>query len=174
MEYRKTTVYSMTSATLLAGRQRKGAKRMSYAARAIIMDGDNILVMRRNKKGVEYYTLVGGVVRNDEQPEAALKREVQEETGITITSARLVYTETHPKPYNSQYIYLCEATSSGPVEVQPDSEEKFLNRMDYDVHTPVWVQAKNFSKLPFSTIQLQKAITQALSSGFPEEPVNLS
>lgn len=147
---------------------------MAIASRAIIIDGGDLLLMKRNKSTSEYYTLVGGVIKDGEDPADALAREVKEETGIDIVSARLVYIENHPAPYNSQYIYVCEATSHGPAQIQEDTEEDQLNRLDYNIHTPVWIPAKHFGRLPFSTIQLQRAIVDALENGFPEEPKELS
>src|ERR1700761_7300853 len=80
---------------------------MAKAARAIITENHKILVMYRNKYGSEYFTLVGGKVADDETTEQALARELKEETGLRVTSARLVFTEEHPEPYNQQYIYVC-------------------------------------------------------------------
>jgi ADP-ribose pyrophosphatase YjhB (NUDIX family) len=96
---------------------------MSKAARAIIIEDNKILVMHRNKYGSEYYTLVGGRLEDGETLEQGLQREVKEETGLDVTSARLVYFEEHAAPYNEQYIYLCQVGPHEPVAVQESSEE---------------------------------------------------
>lgn len=146
---------------------------MGKAARAIIIEGDKILVMRRNKQGSEYYTLVGGRVQPSETIEQSLVREVKEETGLTITKARHVFTEKHPEPYNEQYIFLCEVAPHESVAIQAASEEALMNIIDINVHTPLWVELTWFSKLPFVTMQLQTAIVQGLKKGFPSEPATL-
>lgn len=146
---------------------------MSKAARAIIIENNRLLVMFRNKSGSQYYTLVGGHLDGDETPEQAVVREVREETGLNVTSSRLVFYEDHPEPYNKQYIYICEVAPHGDVAIQEYSEEGAMNRVSINIHTPLWVDVKNINKLPFRTPQLQQAIVQAVKKGFPKEPVKL-
>jgi ADP-ribose pyrophosphatase YjhB (NUDIX family) len=146
---------------------------MAKAARAIIIENGKMLVMQRKKTGPEYYTLVGGRLNGPETPEQAVVREVKEETGLEVIAARLVFTEDHPEPYNFQYIFLCEVAPHDSIKIQETSEEGLMNRIGINIHTPLWVPIDMFGKLPFSTMQLQKAILEALSSGFPETPVAL-
>lgn len=146
---------------------------MGKAARAIIIEGDKILVMHRNKEGSQYFTLVGGRVNEGESLEQALVREIREETGLDVVSQRLVYTELHPEPYNEQYIYLCEIAPHAETAIQETSEEGFLNRIGINTHEPVWAHIKSFGTLPFRTPQLQAAIIQAFKKGFPKEPTQL-
>lgn len=146
---------------------------MGKAVRAIIIEKDQMLVMHRNKYGSEYFTLIGGQVKEHETLEGALKREVMEETGLTVTSARPVYYEPHPEPYNEQYIYLCEVAPHGEIAVQQDSEEGFMNRLDMNIHKPMWVGTRNFDRLDFRTPQLQAALVHAFKKGFPQQVVKL-
>lgn len=146
---------------------------MGQAARAIIIENGQILVMHRNKYGSQYFTLVGGRINEGETPEQALVREVQEETGLTVTAARLVYLEDHPAPYNQQYIYLCEIAPHADVAIQEASEEGQMNRYDLNTHQPVWVRAGAFAHLPFRTPTLHEALLTAFKKGFPKEPVKI-
>lgn len=132
-----------------------------------------MLVMRRNKQSGDYFTLVGGRINDGETPEQAVVREVREETGLEVTSARLVYVEPHPAPYNEQLIFLCEITPKYEVALQEYSEEAQLNQLEFNIHEPMWVNVNSFSKLPFVTPQLQIAISTALKKKFPAEPVQL-
>jgi ADP-ribose pyrophosphatase YjhB (NUDIX family) len=147
---------------------------MGKAARAIVIEGDKILVMQRIKYGVEYYTLVGGRLAEGESLEQALVREIMEETGLTVTAASLVFIEEHPEPYNEQYIFLCNV---GPhddsIDVQGNSEEGQMNRFGANLHRPFWAQLKAFDRLPFRTPQLQQAILNGIKKGFPKAPVKL-
>jgi ADP-ribose pyrophosphatase YjhB (NUDIX family) len=143
---------------------------MNKAARAIIIDNDKILVMYRNKYGSQYYTLVGGRVNEGETVENALVREIMEETGLQITAAQLVFIEDHPEPYNQQYTYLCQVAPHDDVKIQDNSEEALLNRLDLNVHKPLWANIQSFDNLAFRTPQLQKAILDGLKEGFPETP----
>jgi ADP-ribose pyrophosphatase YjhB (NUDIX family) len=146
---------------------------MSKAARAIILDNNNLLVMHRNKHGSEYFTLVGGQVNDSETIEQALVREVKEETGLDVVNARLVYIEEHAPPYNEQYIFLCEIAAHQLVDIQPAAEEALMNRLGMNIHAPLWVNAHSFARLAFRTPDLQKAIITALDKGFPAQPVKL-
>lgn len=146
---------------------------MAKASRAIIIEGDKILVMHRNKYGSEYFTLVGGRLAENETPEQALVREIKEETGLDIVSARLVFTEEHPEPYNDQYIFLCQVAPHGDVAIQDYSEEGQMNELDINTHRPVWAEVNSFGNLPFRTPTLQQAIVKALKIGFPPQPVKL-
>jgi 8-oxo-dGTP diphosphatase len=146
---------------------------MGKAARAIVIEGTKLLVMHRNKHGSEYFTLVGGRVAEGETLEQALMREMHEETGLTITGARLVFIEEHAAPYNEQYIYLCSVAPHTNVAIQEASEEGFMNRVSINTHTPLWVEARAFDRLQFRTPQLQRAIFMALQRGFPAEPIKI-
>lgn len=143
---------------------------MTKAARAIIIEDGKILVMYRNKYGSEYYTLVGGRVNEDETTEQGLVREIKEETGLTVTSARLVFTEAHTAPYNEQYIYLCEIGPHDNVAIQDSSEEGGMNRLGMNVHKPVWCHLSAFEAMQFRTPQLHAAILKAFKKGFPAQP----
>jgi ADP-ribose pyrophosphatase YjhB (NUDIX family) len=147
--------------------------RMTKAARAIIIENGNILVMHRNKQGSEYFTLVGGKVDDNETIEQGLVREIQEETGLQIVSARLVFYEPHPEPYNVQYIFLCQVAPHSEVAIQKTSEEALLNKLGFDTHTPYWIPLKAFDRLAFRTPQLHKAIIDSIMRGFPSQPVRL-
>ncbi len=147
---------------------------MAKAARAIVIEDGKLLVMYRNKHGSEYYTLVGGQVADGETTERALAREIREETGLQVTGAQLVYTEEHPAPYNEQYIYICRVAPHADVAIQEWSEEGQMNRLNANIHKPMWVSAAAFGGLPFRTPKLQAAIINGLRKGFPVQPVDLT
>lgn len=146
---------------------------MADAARAIIIENKKMLLMHRNKDGKQYFTLVGGRVQEREAPEQAVAREVKEETGLDVTSCRLVYLEEHPAPYNNQYIFVCEVAPHSDVAIQDASEEALLNKMSTNIHMPLWVDVASFSTLPFLTTNLQTTIARDLKKGFPTVPIKL-
>lgn len=146
---------------------------MGKAARAIIIENGNILVMHRDKQGSQYFTLVGGKVNDNETIEQGLVREVYEETGMTVTAAQLVFYEPHPAPYNEQYIYFCEVAPHADVGIQKGSEEALLNRLGFNTHRLLWIPLKAFPQLAFRTPQLHQAIVDSLQKGFPSQPIQL-
>lgn len=146
---------------------------MGKAARAIVIVDGKLLVMHRNKLGSQYFTLVGGRVNDNETVEQALVREMKEETGLDVTSSRLVYVEKHAEPHNEQYIFICEVGPHESVAIQEYSEEGQMNKLDLNTHSPQWANQSTFSKLPFRTPKLQEEIVRALKKGFPREPVQI-
>jgi len=146
---------------------------MANAARAIIIENGNILLMHRSKLGSQYFTLVGGKVNDNETIEQGLVREVTEETGLEITTARLVFYEHHPAPYNEQYIYLCEVAPHNGAEIQKTSEEALMNKLGFNTHTLYWIPVKAFSHLSFRTPQLHAAIVKGLKKGFANDAVRI-
>jgi ADP-ribose pyrophosphatase YjhB (NUDIX family) len=144
---------------------------MAKAARAIIIENGNMLVMHRNKQGNEYFTLVGGRVDESETIEQGLVREVMEETGMQVTAAQLVFYEHHREPYNEQYIYLCYVAPHADIEIQKTSEEALMNKLGFNTHTPYWIPVKAFSKIAFRTPNLHTAIIKGLEKGFPNKAI---
>jgi 8-oxo-dGTP pyrophosphatase MutT (NUDIX family) len=62
-------------------------------ARAILLDGDDLVLIKRTKPGRDPYwvTVGGGVEEDDDSIEAALHREVFEELGGTLERAELIH-----------------------------------------------------------------------------------
>lgn len=145
---------------------------MKYAARAIIERGDEILVMRRNKFGQEYYCLVGGAVDMGETAEQALVRELQEEASLIVTDFRLVYAEDAGRPYGIQYIYLCK-DPGGEVYLSDASIEAQLNKQGQNLYFVEWIKKSKLAHVDFRSHRLQKALTEAFTHGYPDKPLVL-
>lgn len=142
---------------------------MKTAVRAIIIEDDNLLVMKRDKFGKQYYTLIGGHVELGEGFEKALLREVHEETMVRIANPRLVYIEDAVEPYGTQYIYLCEYISGVPM-LHPDADERKINQGGQNIYTPMWLPLDQLDDIPFVPAKLRTKILKHVKNGFPEEP----
>lgn len=88
------------------------------SARAILLDGDALVLFERTRPGrAPYWTTIGGGVEpGDPGVEAALHREVFEEIGGTVHSAQLVHliTERGPDVLKVQYIFAARLASMDP------------------------------------------------------------
>lgn len=142
---------------------------MRRAVRAIILRGDDLLVMHRNKFGKEYETLPGGAIEIGEEPEAALVRELAEETSVAISNPRLVMVEDAGPMYGTQYVYLCTYVSGEPA-LHPDSEESLIHAMGKNLYQPQWLPVASLPNAPFVSERLKVAILDGIKAGFPEKP----
>lgn len=146
---------------------------MKQAIRAVVTSGDKLLVMKRNKFGKEYYTLVGGGVELDEDQETALRRELAEETGLQVGGVKLVFVEEAEAPYGTQYVYWCEYLGGDPV-LAMDSEEAVINTAGQNTYEPMWLPIADLPNVNFLSTSLKAELISALQNGFPNEPIKLN
>lgn len=145
---------------------------MRQAIRAVVTNGDKMLVMKRNKFGKEYYTLIGGGIELDEDQETALRRELTEETGMQVGAVKLVYEEEPGEPYGTQFVYLCEYKGGDPV-LSPDSIEAQISAAGENTYQPMWLPIAELPNVNFVSGSLKTELIRALENGFPNEPMHL-
>lgn len=143
------------------------------AVRAIVINGDKLLVMHRDKFGRQYYTLVGGGVDVGEDQETALRRELREETGLEVGQVHHVFTEDAGDPYGVQYIYRCEYKGGEPV-LSPDSDEGKITALGQNFYQPEWLPLKDLPQATFLSESVKHAILDSLQHGFPDAPQALA
>lgn len=133
---------------------------------------DQMLVMKRNKFGNEYYTLIGGKIDIGETPEQALMREVREETGMAIKDPRLVLVEEAGNPFGTQYIYLCDYVYGEP-KLDTASIEHAIGNMGQNLYEPMWLPIKDLEKSPFRSETLKQSLLEFIPDKFPDTPQTL-
>lgn len=139
--------------------------------RVIVIKDGKLLCMKRDKFGQKYYVLIGGGVDLGETKEAALHREVAEETGLKITNLRHVFNENAGKFYGKQQIYLADLDPSGGDEpaLSPDSIEAKISAAGKNTYEPEWLPLSQISKVSFRSSSLEEAIVEGLKTGWPTE-----
>jgi ADP-ribose pyrophosphatase YjhB (NUDIX family) len=101
-------------------------------------DGRLLLIRRGHPPGEGLWSLPGGRVEADESDEAAVVRELAEETGLRVTPGRLVGTVDRPGPGGVTYdIHDYEAAvDGGSLRAGDDAREAR------------WVHAADLRRLP--------------------------
>lgn len=145
---------------------------MRRAVRAIVIKDGHLMVMHRNKFGLEYYTLIGGGIDMGESPEQALARELREETGVKIANPRLVIIEDAGDVFGMQYVYLCDYVSGEP-HLAIDSEEAKISELGQNLYVPMWLDIRMLPTLPFRSEELKQALLGAFDKGFTPEPLHI-
>lgn len=146
---------------------------MRKASRAVVVKDNNLLVMHRNKFGHEYYALVGGGIDLGETPEQALHRELQEESGITVTNPQLAIIEDAGDMYGIQYIYLCDYVSGEPA-LDSNSIEAKITEGGKNLYKPLWLPIKDLPATNLLPLELKDLLVTCLEKGFPAEPISLT
>lgn len=142
------------------------------SARAIVIKDGKLLVMYRNKFGNKYVTLPGGKVEIGESPEQAALREVREEATITVENPKLVFVD-QAEFYGDQKVYLCDYISGEP-KLSEGTHEAEINKLGKNLYEPGWLQLEQLPEVPFLSAELQQAIIDATTSGWPENVVEFT
>ncbi|MBI4926580.1 MAG: NUDIX domain-containing protein [Anaerolineae bacterium] len=110
------------------------------AAALIVRDG-KLLLIRRRRAGREYYVLPGGGLEQGETYEAACRREVLEETGLQVISARLVL--LYDNMGNPESSFLVTTVPSEPVL----GGEEALQNSPENAYQLTWVSPEDLMKI---------------------------
>ena len=105
-------------------------------ARAILLDGDKLVLIKRTKPGRDPYwvTVGGGVEEDDASIEAALHREVFEELGGTLDRAELVHLITDELEIGIGVQHIFAARLAGmDVSVRTGTEFSKPERGGYEI-----------------------------------------
>ena len=90
----------------------------------VFNDKEDILLQKRSmSKDVapgKWDTSVGGHVNSGETLEEAVKREMEEELGISECNLEFLYTYIHSNDYESELVYTYSCTYNGKIRFQED------------------------------------------------------
>lgn len=143
------------------------------AVRVIVVRDNKLLLMRRNKFGRQYYTLIGGHIEPGEQPLEAMLREVKEETGLQLAEPKLTYLQAPVGRYNKQYIFTATYVG-GEIVMDPAADEARLNAEGRNTFEPLWVPIEEVAPLPFLPSPLKDRVLHDINHGFPTEPTTIT
>ena len=123
---------------------------------AVVVNGDEVLVMKRHKNGRDYAVLPGGGVEEGETVAEAALRELQEETTLVAEIDRLLWTGRHndrPAWYFLMTAVRGRAELSGPEALANRPENRFELR---------WVSADRFTDVGLHPPDIREPLTELL------------
>jgi 8-oxo-dGTP diphosphatase len=130
-------------------------------AAAVVLDGGRVLLVKRYRRGRDYAVLPGGGIEAGETPEVAALRELGEETTLTASIDRLLWTGRHderPAWYFLMREVRGEAVLSGAEAVANSPENRF---------ELVWATAAEFDDLGLHPPYLRHRLAGLLYEGRP-------
>lgn len=98
------------------------------AVKGIIVHDNKVLIVQRSSNdeiGANTWEFAGGKIHFGENLEESLKREIEEETGLSTTVGRLLYATTFQKEEHCQAViltYLCS-----PIDIAVTLSEEHIN-----------------------------------------------
>lgn len=145
--------------------------RKPIRAVAILIKGENVLLMQRKKDGKEYWVFPGGGVKEDETIDEAVLRELKEETSIEAKAVKLLY-HHHLIGNSDQYFYLCEYISGVP---KLGNFNEMKNQLDgKGFYEPLWIDVHKLPKLLVYPLEIRDWLTEDLKNHFQDTPRNQS
>ncbi len=127
-------------------------------AAVIIIDRDRILLLRRIKKGKEYYVIPGGTIEEDENPEEAAVREIKEETNLNVELGK-VLCKVNDSWHNG--IYFLAKKFSGELKLGGPELQRINKNNQYH---PEWVHKEDLQKLLLYPEEVKKKIIEYFST----------
>jgi ADP-ribose pyrophosphatase YjhB (NUDIX family) len=139
------------------GRRTASRRAPKPRAAAVVVDGDQVLVMKRHKRGRDYALLPGGGVEAGETAAEAALRELHEETTLVGEIDRLLWTGQHN---NRPACYFLMTAGGGRAEVS--GSEALANRPDnsFDLR---WVTADRFTELGLHPPDIHRPLAELLA-----------
>ena len=148
-----------------------------------IQDADRYLLLHRTKKkndqSHDKWLGIGGKFEDKESPEDCVLREVQEETGLTLTSYRYRGIVTFVSDiWETEYMHLFTADAfTGTVGVCDEGDLEWISKSDY-LSLPMWEGDVIFLTLlqtdsPFFSLKLVYQGDHLQSAVLNQQPLEL-
>lgn len=132
---------------------------MEKRVRALIIEEDKILLIKRVKTNLSYFVIPGGGVEAGESNEEALIRECREELGLDLAVKDLILEnmlEDKEKNKQKEYFYLTSIISG---KLGTGKGPEFLKNSKYlGKHELKWFKIKDLSSIDLKPIEIKNLI----------------
>ena len=147
-------------------------KGVNRATGIVIRDG-KVLLMHRRNRGKEYYTFPGGGIGEGETSEEALVRELLEETSVSVTPQKLVYTITWDD--ETSELFHLSIFVSGETELSEGSIEKeVMLKNPEQFYEPLWMSLVEVQRVLLYPLEIKEWFLEDLKTGFLGEARNIT
>lgn len=119
-------------------------KRTKTRATAVVIKGNQTLLIHRRNEN-EYYVFPGGGVEEGETSECAVLRELKEETSIEVKLVKLLEHMLYDDG-RENFSYLCEFISGNP-RLADDSPERLEMKKGVQYYDPIWMDIDKLSNM---------------------------
>ncbi|MDP3882483.1 MAG: NUDIX domain-containing protein [Candidatus Staskawiczbacteria bacterium] len=131
---------------------------MAKRVRAIIIEGNKILTIKRTKPDIVFWVFPGGGVGEGETNEKALIRECKEELGVevTVTDLFMEADSKIPKTLGQrEYFYFCEIKSGqlGSGNGPEFNDSSYIGRYDIE-----WIDIDNLRSIGLRPAEVKDLI----------------
>lgn len=132
--------------------------RNDRAAGVVLKDG-KVLTFWRYRNGREYYTLPGGTLENNEEPESGLIRELYEETNLKVLKAEKLfeYENTFQSPRTDHYFLVTEFSG----EIKLGAPELFHQSRE-NIFRPEWIEVEKLKEIALQPEAIIPQLTEKL------------
>ncbi|MNC19311.1 CTP pyrophosphohydrolase [compost metagenome] len=126
----------------------RNSRSIIVAVKGVILHQGRILLVQRaaaDSAGAGSWECPGGKIEFGEGLEAALEREIKEETGLIVTVENLLYAASFLTDPGRQLViitYLCRADEKNVVLSEEHADYKWCTRPDLEVLLPPGIQAE--------------------------------
>lgn len=139
---------------------------MSYIrAVGIVIHKENILLMRRQNDGREYFVFPGGHKEADETLEQAAIREILEETSVQTSIDKLVYHHLYDDG-SERFYFLCRYLH-GELKLNGPEQDRVTEHNQY---RPEWIPLSALPQTLVYPLEIRDWIMQDLKNHFQDTP----
>ncbi|MGN7386355.1 NUDIX hydrolase [Sporosarcina sp. SAFN-015] len=121
---------------------------------AVIIEGDKIVLIKRNRDGEEYYVFPGGGIEKGESPEQATIREAFEELGVRIDVIKCLGTVEFK---GKQHYFISKIVGGEFGTGQGEEYEENRNRGIYE---PMWIPISELDSLDVRPMEIAKILIE--------------
>lgn len=138
----------------------------------IVIKNSQVLLIHRLNEGSEYWVFPGGGVEQNETVEAAVVRELKEETSLDVSVDRLLYHVRYDTHDDEAFYYLCTSNRT-EVHLDPDAPESLTMNEGKQKYLPVWMPLEKVAEIILYPLEIRDQFLEDLKNNFSSIPQDI-